>query len=155
MIVRFRRHLRQWWAGALRLNAQRAYEVAANTTPLYLAIAMVSAVAYYETRTHVALWAGAVIPFVACAVLGVLFLVDALSGAKGMNGLAAASMLIATLTPLLVLVGVVRGFTMLPVACAAALFFVGHARNLLQLLNSVDELEVLIASGRTSGDEFD
>jgi len=153
--VRFRTHLRQWWAGALQLTPRRAYEVTANSTPLYLAAAMVAAVAYYETRAHAALVAGALIPFVACAVLGTLFLLDFVAGAKGMNGLASASLYLAAVTPALVIGGVIRGVTMLPVAVAAALFFAGHAQNLLQLLNSVDELEVLIASGRSSADDDD
>jgi hypothetical protein len=155
VVVQFRRSLRRWWAGAIRLNVRRTYEAAANSTPLYLGISMVSAVVYWETQATAALVAGSLIPLVACAVLGTLFLVDFLSGAKGMDGLASASLYLAMATPIMVMAGVLRGLTMVPVAVAAGLFFAGHAQSLMQLLNSVDELEVLIASGRSSADEDD
>jgi hypothetical protein len=147
VVFRFWSVLQRFAKRELSMTIRRCYEACANMTPCYLIITQLGACAYVDTQSQLALAVSTAIPLVTCLIVGALLLVDFFTGAKIMDGIAALSLSIASGTPLLLLCGVVRGATMLPLAIAALLFFLGHLRSLIKLMYTVDELDVLVATG--------
>jgi hypothetical protein len=153
VLARFRRQIAAVLARRQAVHLRDAYDACANSTPLFFSVSLLAGCAYHETGSQWAVAVGCLVPFVACVVLSALFLVDFVSGAKLMDGLASLSLAVAAGTPGMALCGVIRGATLLPLALASAAFYVGHAERLFALMTTVDELEVLVATGRSTADE--
>lgn len=147
IIAWFRTDIARWWRQGGRLGFSSLYHAAANSTPLYLAVTLGSVAAYIETGAYGFVALAAVLPFVSLVTLAVIFSVDFATRGNAMDGLASVCLFGSSACPLLFIVGIQRGYTLFPVAMAALLFFAAHLAELRKLFLSVDELDVLVATG--------